>query len=211
MRKTTRMLRSMIVLLWLAGLLLPTGSQAQRPSDQIHLRRVDSRSVSVPVTSTDDAPRSWLFGTDSGADDGSSTLLRIDRVSANSYVMGETRFVDVTDVVFLSDGRLFGVTFTDLLSINPQTGVAVSIGSGIDFSAVNALDADSDGVLYAATLLGEFIRVDPVSGRGTLIGTYGMNLTSSGDIAFAPDGTLFGTATDGGPSDFLIRIDVAMI
>jgi len=202
-------------------LLAATRVEAQRPSPpfsrssttpgQSSLAGQTSSILSAPATPPE---RSWLFGADSGATDGSSTLFQIDPASGSVKVVGETGFV-VTDIAFLPDGRLFGVTFTHLLSINPQTAAATVVGSGIGFSDVNALVSDRNGVLYAATLAGlfqtsgRFLRIDPTSGLGTLIGFYGGGLESSGDLAFDADGTLFGTATDGSFSDFLVRVDVA--
>jgi len=161
--------------------------------------------VTSPI---EEAQRSWLFGADSGANDFSSTLLRIDSKSAVSSVIGETTFVDVTDVAFLPDGKLFGITFSQLLTIHPRTGAASMVGTGLGVTRANALAADARGRLFLATLDGEFAEVDIVTGRATIIGSYGGGLVSSGDLAFSPDGQLFGTASDGSFNDILVRVDI---
>lgn len=155
-----------------------------------------------------DPARSWLYGADSGANDLSSTLFRIDSVTGVVHTIGETGFVDVTDIAFVPDGRLFGITYTRFLEIQPQTGRAVPVGPGIGFRRVVALVSDANGVLYGGTQFGEFIRIDSRTGVGTLIGHYGGGLVASGDLAFAPDGTLFGTAKDARRSELLVRIDI---
>ncbi len=197
-----------IFFLWAILLAAPTDSQAQRPS-KIPSTAGEFRPLGpVPAVSVSDAQRSWLFGADSGANDGSSTLFRIADVTGTSKGIGETGFVDVTDVAFLPDGRLFGVTFSQLLKIDSQTGTGIPIGSGIGFGGVNALVSDANGVLYAATTSGEFLRINPNTGKGTLVGFYGGGFVSSGDLAFDPEGNLFATVTGGGPSDVLVRVDI---
>ncbi len=48
-----------------------------------------------------------LFGVDSGNNDGSSTLLKIDMTSGASTIVGETGVYEITDIAFSSDGNLY--------------------------------------------------------------------------------------------------------
>jgi Zn-dependent metalloprotease len=167
---------------------------------------VDDVAVDVegPPPST-----SGLLGEDSGADDGSSTLFRLDKKGGASFRLGETAFSDVTDIAYTPDGTLYGVTFDRLLRIAPVNGQAFSVGTGLGFDGVNGLAADSSGALYAATLTGDVLRVDPVSGRGTRIGNYGNGLTSVGDLAFSAGGVLYATAGLSATTPILVTVNLS--
>jgi hypothetical protein len=149
-----------------------------------------------------------VLGVDSGANDGSSTLLQISSETAAGTAIGETGFI-LTDVAVTPDGRVFGILPSRLFSINLTTGIASPVGTGLGVSDANALVSDANGVLYGATSSGWLIRIDPQTGHATAIGVYGSGYTSSGDLAFSPNGQLFGTVLDGGTDEVLISVDVA--
>jgi hypothetical protein len=148
----------------------------------------------------DGAGSNWLYGADS-----SSTLFVIDAKSGATRRIGDTGVRGMTDLAFTPNGRLYGVTFTRFYSIDPDTGRARPIGTGLGFGSVNALASDRRGRLYVANTRGDFGRVAIGSGRVTRLGSYGKGLWSAGDLAFAPDGALYGSAS----GNVLIRIDPA--
>src|SRR5262249_50241717 len=109
----------------------------------------------------------------------------------------------VTDMAFHGP-TLYGVSFSQLLRLNPDTGSGVAIGA-IGFQT-NGLAVAADGTIYSAAQVGQLVRINPVTGGGTLVGNFGAGLTSSGDLAFDSNDVLFGALNSGG-SVVLARID----
>lgn len=89
-----------------------------------------------------------------------------------------------------------------LYTIDPNTGVATPVGTGIGFDRVGAIDFDPTGTtLYgigANTTTGNFqlITIDTMTGMGTAVGDIEGSNTAPNfafqDINFRSDGTLFG-------------------
>jgi hypothetical protein len=90
-----------------------------------------------------------------------------------------------------------------LYTIDPSSGAATPVGTGIGFNRVSGMDFDTSGRLFAtgerpdgSTVL---LRIDPTTGVGTVIGTippHSFGTLEEGsaiaDIAFRPsDGVLF--------------------
>jgi len=163
-----------------------------------------------------------LYANDHGKSDESSNLYVLNLYLRNSelaypFDLGETGIKEITDIAFLPDGKLFGVTFTRLVTINTVTKKAEFVGRIIGEAYlseerwINALAASADGQLYAATRDGELLTIDTETGQGTRVGVYGNDLGSSGDLVFLPDGTLLGSAkrlnTLEETTDLLVRID----
>ncbi len=155
--------------------------------------------------STSVAPMA-VMGIDGGLGGNPARLLRIDRRTGAATVVGPTRISGINDIAFTPDGALFGVTEDEFLRLNPLTGAAVVIGS-LGFSSVTGLASDSSGRLYAGTFNAELLSVDPGSGKASLIGRMGSGMSVSGDLAFAPNGTLYATIR-GSAGDQLARVDV---
>lgn len=106
-------------------------------------------------------------------------------------------------------GTLWGISFDRLYRIDPLTGQAYPIGTGLGVDKVNALACDSNGRLFAATREGGlFLSVDKITGSASIVGSYGDGFYSSGDLAFRSDGTLFGSVkSDSYATDVLIVVD----
>lgn len=132
-----------------------------------------------------------------------SDLWFIDTNSGTSTYVGPIGYQG-TDIAF-SGTNLFGVSFSDFLSIDPTTGNGHVIGY-TGYNDVNALTIAPDGNVYAATVSGAFIRIDKTTGSGTLIGYYGPGLGSSGDIAFRDDGVLFASIKRSGYSNSWLAV-----
>jgi hypothetical protein len=124
-----------------------------------------------------------------------SQLYTLDPATASPHLVGPVGITSVTDIAFHGP-TLYGVSFSQLLRLNPETGAGVAIG-GIGFTT-NGLAVAADGTLYAGTTAGELIRINPVTGAGTLVGTFGGGLTSSGDLVFDSNDVLYGTLNSGG-------------
>jgi sugar lactone lactonase YvrE len=166
-------------------------------------RRVLVLSLLVAVPGTgckdssgpdDDDDGSYLLA----AGGGLSLLYRVglEATSTDSVIGAITTSVGVnlaiTDLALTRNGRLWGVTFTELYRIDPNTAIATRIG-GLGVTDMNALTIAPDGRLLGAGASGNLAVIDTVTGRATLIGNYGNVQLSGGDLAFAPDGRLFAT------------------
>lgn len=115
----------------------------------------------------------------------------------------------ITDIAMSPSGLLYGASFDALYTIDAGSGLASQVGTGFGIPGVNALAFDASGNLYAATITGEFLRIDPTGGSATLVGTYGSGFGSSGDLDFSPGGILYATVNSPGVSnDILATVDV---
>jgi hypothetical protein len=101
---------------------------------------------------------------------------------------------------------------TNLLLLDPATGAATIVGR-VGFSVAGMAFDPQTGVLYATTGgrgagARQLITINPTTGAGTVVGS--LRLTTGGtltDLAFAPDGTLYGWGGVAAGSD-LFRVDL---
>jgi sugar lactone lactonase YvrE len=125
-----------------------------------------------------------------------SNLYTVDPATASTRQVGTVGIGNVTDIAFHGP-TLYGVSFSQLLRLDPDTGVGTSIGA-IGFTT-NGLAVAADGTIYAGTTpAGQLVQINPVTGAGTLVGTFGAGLSSSGDLAFDSNDRLFGALDQGG-------------
>ncbi|SEA62995.1 DUF6923 family protein [Nitrosospira multiformis] len=90
--------------------------------------------------------------------------------------------VVITDIAFDPKGGLYGVSYSSLYSINPQTAAATFIGNH-SIPSGNALVFASDGTLYGAgSSTTSLYKIDPLTGASTNLGNTGF--ASGGDLAF---------------------------
>jgi len=124
--------------------------------------------------------------------DSSGNLYRTNAGTASSTLigsMGNTQF----DIAFNTVGQLYGVANGNTLySINASTGASSAIGATGSF--VNGLDFDSAGTLYGSGG-SQLYTINTATGAATSVGNIGY--TSGGDLAFASDGTLYMTSSNG--------------
>jgi len=132
-----------------------------------------------------------------------SRLYTIDPATASPHLVGPVGIANVTDIAFHGP-TLYGVSFSQFLRLDPDTGAGVPIGGPIGFST-NGLAVSADGTIYAGAA-GQLIRINPVTGAGTLVGNFGPGLTSSGDLVFDSNDVLYGALNSGG-AVVLARID----
>ena len=112
--------------------------------------------------------------------DGSGRLGKVDVATGGVSFIGNTGVV-MTDIAFDPSGNLYGVSFTDLYSIDKSTAAISHIGShGI--SGGNALVFGADGTLYAAGAVSSLYTLNTTTGASTNIGSTGFS--SGGDLAF---------------------------
>jgi hypothetical protein len=96
----------------------------------------------------------------------------------------------VTDQALAPDGTLWAVSFSRLYRVDTLTAVLTDVGS-LGSNDVNALAAAPGGTLYGATVSGNLVQINTASGAAAPVGSFGSGLQSAGDLAFAPDGTLY--------------------
>ncbi|WP_208995150.1 cadherin domain-containing protein [Roseibium hamelinense] len=154
-----------------------------------------------PVVANDDAATVGLTTTSFyySDDDGELHVISSD---GSDTVIGSTGVGALTDVAIDSSGKLFGITFSRLYSVDPQTGEATKISSSKFGTSMNALEFAPDGTLYAASTNGKLYTVDVDTGKSTLVGE--MEFESAGDLAFAGN-KLYLSASDGS----IVEIDPA--
>jgi|GEM_PF-957578 len=137
----------------------------------------------------------------------SSSLYRVNPSALTSTYIGDIGFT-VTDIAVTSDNILWGITYSSLISIDYCTGIGRYVGDVGGTWSLNALVSAPGPVLYGADTNGNVWRIDPATGRGTRIGNYGFGLSSSGDIAWGPDGLLYATTRSGSSSsDILVSVN----
>jgi hypothetical protein len=147
------------------------------------------------------AQSEWLYGVDN------EEFFRIDPATGQTTLIGVVfnRTLTLSDVAIAPDGSIYASTSESLLRLDLATGIATRVGFFNLLNAVNALTFDSAGRLFGATRTGALVEIDPRTAQARLIGDFGTSLFSGGDIAFAPDGSLFAISA----SNLLLRISTA--
>jgi hypothetical protein len=129
-------------------------------------------------------------------------LYTTDSATAATTLIGNTGIIPF-DIAFSPSGQLYGVDQgSALYKINATTAASTLVGNTNAF--INGLDFRSNGVLYGS---GEdnLYTIDTSTGVATLVGSNGGLYQSAGDIAFAPDDSLYMT-TD---SNQLVKLNTA--
>jgi hypothetical protein len=133
-----------------------------------------------------------------------SNLYLIDPFAQTATHVGPINFT-TTDIAF-NGTTLYGVTFSDLLTIDPTTGNGTEVGY-TGYSNVNALTIAADGTAYAATINGAFITISLTTGRGSLIGYYGSGIGSAGDLVLSDtDRMAYAAVTMPGQADSWLAV-----
>ena len=149
-----------------------------------------------------------------------SQLFKLNPLNATPTVVGSMGTNErCTDLAFRrtssSATQLFGTSSTRAFRVDPTTGRATLLsntyGSGIN--DINALVAQpGSGKLYGAGSRppGQFVEINPTTGKATKRGYYGNGLGSAGDLAFL-NGQLYGllTRSGSGTQTFLARISLS--
>jgi hypothetical protein len=139
--------------------------------------------------------------------DDSNNLYTLDPVTASTHLVGTINVAgSVTDIAFHGP-TLYGISASQFLRIDPETGKGTVIGPIGGGFGPNGLAVASDGTIYAGSS-GQLIRINPVTGAGTLVGNFGGGLSSSGDLAFDCNDVLYG-ALNQGASVALTQINLA--
>jgi len=139
-------------------------------------------------------------------DDDAGRLGTIDVESGAVNVIGNTGQT-LTDIAFDKSGNLFGISFSQLFSIDKTTAAATLIGSFGNGIILNSLVFGADNTLYAANT--GLYRLNTANGFASPITNGSVNTVpynSSGDLAFVA-GNLFLSSSVG--NDSLVKVDTA--
>lgn len=124
----------------------------------------------------------------------SGNLFTVDIATGAATLIGNNG-IAMTDIAFDSSGNLYGITFSQLYSINPSTAAATLIGTVTNAGTnMNSLVFDSSGTLWAASS-NNIININTSTSVGTVLATGAYY--SSGDLAFDSTGDLFLTQYTG--------------
>ncbi|MFC1884056.1 DUF6923 family protein [Thermodesulfobacteriota bacterium] len=132
-------------------------------------------------------------------------LYSADVDAAGRTYLGDMGRYEPTDIAY--DGtNIFAITFDYLYLIDPSDASSTFVASHGQ-TGMNALVYNyDDGLLYGASTSGEFGSLT-TDGTYTQIGYFGGGITSSGDLAFAEDGTLYATVNYRSGVDHLATIN----
>lgn len=130
--------------------------------------------------------------------DTSNMLGTVDVETGSVSLVGNTG-VFLSDIAFSPSGDLYGISFSNLYSVNKVTAAITLIGAHGMTSSPNALVFDSDGTLYAAG--SSLYTLNTATGASSLVGAIGFQ--SSGDLAFV-NSKLYLSATGG---DRLVEVN----
>jgi hypothetical protein len=116
--------------------------------------------------------------------------------------------VSLTDIGFIGS-QMYGVSFTNLYSIDKATGTPTVIGSSFTAGAgMNALVGAGAGLLGASSASADIYSISPTTGVAAV--TASVPLTSAGDLAFA-GGSLFESAVGTSGDGQLVDVTTASI
>lgn len=117
--------------------------------------------------------------------------------SAINYAVTGLAFDPLTGVLYGSTG---GVSGTDLLSINPASGLVNVIGSfGVGSATMTDLAFDQSGQLYGIGSSGgaNLFSINLSTGQATEIGSSGVSFTEGGGLAIGSSGIFYGAPIPG--------------
>jgi hypothetical protein len=149
----------------------------------------------------------------------SSTLYRVDPDTLAITKVGDfgwpsnVLFDQMTDIAIDKNGRMIGVSFTNVYSIDTATAQTTLLSqnlqgtfNGLSFVPAAQLGMTGDDVLVGSRNSdGMVFRIDPMTGAATAVGDMGGGFVSSGDlVAVAGFGTV--QTVTGSGNDRLVRL-----
>jgi hypothetical protein len=141
------------------------------------------------------------------------TLYKVDPNNLTVTMIGPFNNGDqMTDIAVTPQGQLYGISFTDLYSVDKNTGKAAHIAA-VPGMANNSLTFLPNGTLLAADGNGDVKIIDPQNGNVMAVGNYGNGLVASGDVVAVRDGTMYGVSSttkgggDASANNILLRVD----
>lgn len=140
--------------------------------------------------------------------DSSGSLYAMNSATGSYHHIGVIATPDIKSII--CQGRiLWAVTPSTFVRINPRTAESSVIGSILYPDQVAGVGVASTGIVYAATVTGKLLTIDPDNGRGEFAGDYGSGLKASGSLAFDDNDRLYTTVKSSDLStDYLATVEV---
>jgi hypothetical protein len=133
--------------------------------------------------------------------DASGRIGIVDVANGAATIVGNAGVL-LTDIAFDPAGNLWGVSFTNLYTVNRTTGVATNRGP-LGVNGMNALVFASNGTLYGASSTStNLYSINTTTGAATSLGSTGF--VSAGDLAFHGGNLYLSSSTSQ-----LVRVDIA--
>jgi hypothetical protein len=185
----------------------PTGGAGAAP-------RFELPDSSAPPQNTNPGGRAVVYAHSSShlyqIDPDNLALTTVGRFGVRQSDGQRTDLLGLTDLAVDRDGRIVGVTASQVFQIEGTTADCVPLARLPEQRQFNGLSwvrsPDGPERLIATDVEGEVYRIDPATGAATAVGALGGGLASSGDlVSVAQYGTLL-TVTGNG-SDRLSRVD----
>ena len=118
----------------------------------------------------------------------------------------------MTDIAVDAAQNMIGVSFGRVYSVDKETAECTYLADLSDgFNGLSFVDGDGtsdETTLVGATTSGEWYTLDMETGASSLIGTYGEEMSSSGDIVFIRDAGAYATVNHPDyTTDVLVTVD----
>lgn len=178
---------SLLPILWLAACAATTGPGTDPDPDA---GTIENGPDAAPV-----AQNMFVHSPD--------TLYRIDDQSFDLVLIGPFGLDEeelMTDLAVTPDGNIYGISRTNLYSIDADTGAASHIAEVSSAANVGMTFLD-DGTLLATDDTGGVRQIDPASGEVTEVGHFGELYATAGDLVGVFGGAMFAISDKGPEGD----------
>ncbi len=122
---------------------------------------------------------------------------------------------EMYDIAIDKNGKMIGITSDAVYAVDVMTAKCTflaafqgSVFNGLSFISADQIDNAGAEILVGADTNGDVYKVNPADGVQTLIGNYGSNWGSSGDLVSVA-GATYATVNEGGfgENDTLVSVD----
>ncbi|MBK6693730.1 MAG: hypothetical protein IPG50_16200 [Myxococcales bacterium] len=155
-------------------------------------------------------PKSEVYG-HSGTE-----LYRLDPITKAVTRVGDFKSCGTTggviDIALDEDSNLFASTAQALFRVDPDTAKCTKIADGdypnsLSFVPKGTVDANAEALVgYDKD---DYVRIDPQTGKRSIIGSLGQGYTSSGDIVSVKGGGTYLTVKGNSCDDCIVEVDPA--
>lgn len=147
-----------------------------------------------------------------------ATLYQVDPVELTLSVVGDFIWPEnlpdeqMTDIAIDAHGKMIGVSFINVYEVDNQTAECTFLtelsGGFNGLSFVEGVRESETVSLVGTTMTGSWFTLDQTTGEGTEVGSFGNNMTSSGDVVFVRDAGTFATVKHPDyDTDVLVSVD----
>jgi hypothetical protein len=140
-----------------------------------------------------------------------TTLYKLDPNTKNVTVVGDfDGCTSVIDIALDAQSRLFGTTTSSLYAIDRGTAKCTLVASdgypnSLSFVPAGTVDPAVEALVgYDGS---QYVRIDPVTGKKSNIGTLGGGYVSSGDIVSVKGGGTYLTVKGGSCNDCIVEVN----